>query len=98
MNLFIFSRPEISAEEERFYTAQKFGVGRHYVLKLAVLRADFAHDDLTLIFKNLRLNLARMLVHQSFKRSLAGNDGTANFLDAARAKRIGLARKAQWRA
>jgi len=36
-----------------------------------------------------------MLIHQRLKRRLAANHGVANFLDAARAQAVGLAREAE---
>jgi hypothetical protein len=97
MNVGIFRRAKIAPEKERFDTLQKFRVGRHHVRKLAVFGAGLTHDDLTVFFQNLCLDFARMLVHQGFERGLAGDDGGADFLNAARAQRICLAREAQRR-
>src|SRR5205085_93878 len=72
-------------------------VGRHDVFELAVLRASLLHEDLAALFVNLRPDLAGVRVHQSLKRRLATDDRVADFLDAARAQGVGLAREAERR-
>src|SRR5262245_16106926 len=88
VNIRIFRRTKIATEEERFDSFEERRVSGHHVFKLAVLWASFAHNDLAVLFQNLSLEFARMRVHQSFKRSLAADHCIANFLNAARAKRI----------
>jgi hypothetical protein len=97
MNVLVFGGAEVATEEERLDALEKRRVGRHHVFELAVLRAGLAHDDLAVLFDDLRLDFARMLVHQRFERRLAGDDGVANFFYAARTKTVGLAREAERR-
>ncbi len=69
--VFIFGGTEVSAEEERFDAFEKARVGRQNVFELPVLRAVLSHDDLAVVFKNLRFDFAWVLVHQRFERYLA---------------------------
>jgi hypothetical protein len=59
---------KVATEEERFDAFEERRVGRHHVDELAVLRAGLAHDDLTVLFQNLRFDFARMLIHQRLER------------------------------
>src|SRR6266478_3353643 len=93
MDMRVFCRFEIAPEEQRLNAFEKGRVGRHHIDELAVLRAGFAHHDLSVLFNNLCFEFAWVLVHQRLERSLAADDGVANFLDATRAKRISLSGK-----
>src|SRR4026207_438941 len=97
MNVFIFSRTEVTAKEERLNAREKSGVGRHHVFKVAVLRASLTHENLTVVFNNLCFDFTRMLVHQRFERCLTSDDGVTNFFYATGTETVCLARKAEWR-
>lgn len=97
MNVLIFSYAEIASEEEGFDAFEKRGVSRHHVNELAVLGAGLAHDNLAVLFDDLRFDFTWMLVHQSFERRLAGNYRGANLLYASGAQTVSLARKSQRR-
>jgi hypothetical protein len=97
MNVRVFGGAKVTTEEERFDSFKKSRIGRHHVCELAMFRASLAHDDLAILFQNLCLDFARMLVHQGLKRGLTRNDRIANFLDATRAQAIGLPRKTKRR-
>ncbi len=83
MDVFVFSSAKVASEEKRFNPLEKRRISCHHVNKLAVLRTGLAHDDLSVLFHDLRFDFARMFIHQGFERGFAGNHGVANFLDAA---------------
>src|SRR5438067_2268153 len=93
----VFGGLKIATKEKRLDALEKRRIRSHHVYELAVFRASLAHDDLAVLFDNLCFDFAGMLVHQRFERSRAVDHGCANFLHAARAKRICLARKTERR-
>src|SRR5882672_10676116 len=93
----VFSGAKVAAEEERFDALKERRVSCHHVNKLAVLRASLAHDHLPVLFNYLSLDFARVFVHQRFERGRTADDGIANFLNATRAKTVGLAWEAERR-
>src|SRR5687768_16013670 len=97
MHVLVFCYAEVASEEERFDTLEKRGVSRHHVNELAVLRAGLAHDNLAILFDDLRFDFTWMLMHQSFKGRLAGNYSVANLFHAGGTQTVGLAREAERR-
>ncbi len=97
MHVFVFGSAEVATKEERLDAPQKLRVSRHHVFKLPMLRTIFAHHDLAIVFYDLSLDLAGMLVHQRFERSCARDHGVANFFNAGWTKTVGLTREAEWR-
>src|SRR5882672_9438243 len=97
MDVRIFSSAKVASEEERLDPLQERGIGCHHVDKLAVLRAGLAHHHLSVLFHDLGLDFARMLVHQRFESGFAADNGVANFFDATRTKTVGLAWEAERR-
>ena len=97
VNVGVFSGAKVATEEERFNSFEEGRIGSHHVRELAVLRASLAHNDLAVLFENLRFEFAGMLVHQRLERRFASNHGGAHFLHAARTKRVSLSGKTKWR-
>ncbi len=94
----IFGGAEVAAKKERFNTLEKGRIRGHHIDEFTVLRAGLTHNDLAVLFQNLCLDFARMLVHQRLESRFSGNDGVPDFFHATRAEAVGFARKAQrWR-
>src|SRR5437762_12947348 len=91
MYVCVFGRAKVASEKQRLDPFQERRIGCHHVFKEPMLRASLAHYDATVVFNNLRLDLARMGVHQSLDRRRAVDHRGTYFLDAARAERIGRA-------
>src|ERR1051325_6384516 len=97
MYVFVFGGAKVTTKEERLDALEKRRIGRHHIFKLPVLRTILAHHDLAVVFDDLRLDLAGMLVHQRVERSCAGDDGIANFFYAGWTKTVSLTWEAEWR-
>src|SRR5439155_7686486 len=93
----VFRNAEVAPKEERLNSSQELRIGSHHVFKLSVFRTVLLHDDLTILFENLGLNLARVFIHQGFQSSLSGDNGITNFLYTSWAKTVSLARKTERR-
>ncbi len=96
MDVLVFGGAEVAAKEERLDAFEKRRIGRHHVFKLAVLRTSLAHQHLSVVFDDLRLDLTRMLVHQCLERNFAANDRVTNFFYTGGTKAVGLAWKTEW--
>jgi hypothetical protein len=90
MNVLVFGSAKVAAKEERFNSFEKGRISGHHIDEFAMLGARFAHDHLSVLLKDLCLDFAGMLIHQSFERGLAGYDRGANFLHATWTEAIGL--------
>src|SRR5215213_400798 len=66
------------------------------IFEVPVLRTGLAHHYLTVIFKDLGLDLTWMLEHQRFERHRAGDHCIANFFDAGWTETVGLAWETEW--
>src|SRR5256885_11511686 len=93
----IFRHAKVTTEKERFDPLEEGRVSCHHIYKFAVLRAGLAHNYLAVFLHDLRLDLARMFIHQGFQRGLSGNDSGTNFLHTSWTETVSLARKTQRR-
>ena len=72
-------------------------VHRHHVFEVPVDRAVLDHDDLAVLLRDGRLDLADLLVEEDLVVLLAVDDRLPRLAHAVRAERIGLARPAEGR-
>ncbi len=87
----------VAAGENVFQVLGEFGVDRHHVFEVAVLRTIFHHQDLAVAFDDGGLDLSYFFVHQNFVREFAVENLLADFRDTLRAQRIGGAWPAEGR-
>src|SRR5580658_10045702 len=97
VKLFVVVGGDVAAGEDIFEVLGEFGVNRHHVFEVAVLRAVFDHQNFAVAFDDGGFDLADFLVHQHFVRQFAVENLLANFRDTLRAQRIGGARPAEGR-
>jgi hypothetical protein len=62
-----------------------------------VLRTILAHHDLSVVFDDLRLDLAGMLVHQRIEWHCTRDHCIANFFNAGWTETVSLTRETEWR-
>jgi len=88
MQLLVIVGADIAARKNLFQVLEEVGVDGHHVFKVAVLRTVLHHQDLAVALDDLRLDLARLLVHQDLDRQFAVDDLLANLGNALGAERI----------
>jgi len=93
----VIVRADVATREILLNPSQEVHVYGHNVFVVAVDGAVLHHPDLAVALDDLRFDLAHLLVQQILPILLAIDDGLAGFLDAARAKRVGLTRETQLR-
>ena len=74
----------IAARENLFEVLEERGIDGHHVFEVPVNGAVFDHQDFSIAFDHLSLDLARPAVHQFRKRTFPIQNLLANFRDAAR--------------
>ena len=97
VQLLVVVGADVAAGEDLFQVLEERGVDGHHVFEVAVDRAILHHQDLAVALDDLRLDLAGLVGVEDFEGRLAVQDLLADFRDAARAQRIGLARPAERR-
>jgi hypothetical protein len=97
VQLFVVVRGDVAAGENVFEVPGEFGVDRHHVFELAVLRAFLDHQDFAVALDDGGFDLADLFVHEHFVRQMAVENLLANFRHTLRTERIGGAGPAQRR-
>src|SRR5580658_9067290 len=95
VELFVVVGSDVAAGENIFEMLGEFGIDRHHVFEVAVLRAVLDHQDLAVAFDDGGFDLAYLFVHQNFVRQFAVEDLLTDFRDTLRAQRIGGAGPAE---
>ncbi len=95
VQLFVVVGANVAAREHVFQVLEERRIGGHHVFEVSVDGAVLHHQDLAVALDDGRLDFANLLVAQDFDRQLAVEDLLADFRDALRAQRIGLARPAE---
>ena len=88
---------EVAAGYSDSSRLKKAGIRGHHVLEVPVLRAVLLHQDLAVLLDDLGRDLAGLALDQDLPVGFAREDLRADLRDAARAERVGLARKAERR-
>jgi hypothetical protein len=58
MNLFVFSSAKVTTKKEGLDPFKKRRIGRHHVFKLAVFGTGLSHQNLAIVFNDLRFDFA----------------------------------------
>ena len=88
---------DVAAREYFFEMLGEFGVDRHHVFEVAVLRAILDHQDLAVALDDLSLDLADFFVQQNFVGQLAIENLLTDFRHTLRTERVRGARPAERR-
>ena len=88
---------DVAAGEHLFEVLEKRRVNRHDVFEVPVDRAVLDHDDLAVLLRDGRLDLADLLVEEHFDRLGAVDDRLPRLAHAGGTERVGFARPAKRR-